>query len=247
MVDLAKFVGKKVEVTFKLGDQAVGVIESRATDHLYNFRYSDRYIYGITKDGECGNYHYSITEIEELVEPQPEESKMEVDLSKFVGKQVKMTFSQGIGVIESRADNLYNFRYENDTYGRIYNITKGGECLTFLSTYHERPLNVPRSIVKIEEVQTNEVIHPNTADSIRELETNKWDSRTTEITVVASGENLRWDGATRIRLEDEGAGEFVSLEQDGKKLTFCFEELEEIVLQARLLSKGGKRGKSDEL
>jgi hypothetical protein len=79
MVDLSKFVDKKVKVTFKTKSKAVGVIKSRV-DHLYNFRYDDpiyKTIYGICKDGESGgSYAYSIVNIEEFDKIQELEEKV---------------------------------------------------------------------------------------------------------------------------------------------------------------------------
>ena len=143
MIDLSQFVGKKVRITLQSGIVDEGLVK-RTLNYDYPFSINLNYY---SNNGEWKNSvqsKYNIIEIEEI--------KPMIDLSKFVDKQVRVTFLGGenaegkitLNLNYSQSPYLFSYFVDDMYYGRYYNsdgIHTPTEKLDIIHIEEIKPMN----------------------------------------------------------------------------------------------------------
>jgi small nuclear ribonucleoprotein (snRNP)-like protein len=116
-IDLSKYVGKKVRVTFTDGrkDEYI-IVETCIKEFPFKI--------GMGYYTNLGHSRYGINNIEEIMEPE------KIDLSKYVGKKVRVTLRNNETyegkIIPNEGDNFhfpYRFQPDENVYFRGYTVT----------------------------------------------------------------------------------------------------------------------------
>jgi small nuclear ribonucleoprotein (snRNP)-like protein len=139
-IDLSQFVGKYVKVILKDGSTQTGRLQLGGNYYKFYFGYC-HYSYFGNGTSYWNNSHFDIVKIE-LVNP---EQPMNIDLSQYGNKEVKVTLKNGnshTGRLQLRG-NYYKFYYDDPVFLEQCNLSYNQNGTNFWKSYQH-------DIVKIE-------------------------------------------------------------------------------------------------